>query len=237
MILRFYENPFMGIRLSSEDFNELGNNHLDYLKKNNTNKQLDPVISVVEQAVIAHDKWFNEKGAVHSSSSSETIEVIMKRHELEEAADEIYDEAVYKFKKKNPVLFEELFQNGKSPFNHLNNTNTVPTTESLLKVCAKHTNDISVNLVHDLQTKLDEYKGIAKDKNDSRTEVVEDSHEGSVYRVNLAKAMFHALIKLLDIHFDDLEAINKYYDAKFLNYYINKYKNSKKTPPPPAEPN
>jgi hypothetical protein len=188
----------------------------------------DALINLLESKVKDYEVWNNTVGSNESGSESGTMGLNIQRHKMQETIGDIFNELSYKFKQKHPEVFVEFFPDGKDAFNHLTVDNTEPLVSSLLTVCGKHNGEIDGTNVQTLQDELNDYQKIEKDKNDSKVTVKTGSHDGNVLHDAAANAMFRVLLKLADIHFDDLEKIPALYDAEYLNVYVNAKKRTER---------
>jgi hypothetical protein len=228
MIESVLRNPFINVPFSREDFYRLCKNHLEYLKKKNENGRYNALIAMLETVVAAYENWYNSVGADDAGSVSKNMKLNMQRHVMVEAVDEIHNEVSFKFKRKFPDTYAAFFPEGKNAFNHLTLENTVPMISSFLTVCGNHASELDTVNLKALQDGLIAYENIEKTKNDSDVVVKTSSHEGDVLHDNVARVMHQVLLKLADIHFDDLDFIKSLYDAEYLNYFINAKKRHEK---------
>ncbi|HRO43855.1 MAG TPA: hypothetical protein PL009_13545 [Flavipsychrobacter sp.] len=220
MILKFLENPFDTDKLSREDFNELSQNHLTYLINANAGEIYSPIIAIVTPKASAYNAWFNTLESTDSVGTSKTILLNEKLDEIEDKIEDIHAEVSFKFKKNNPALFEEFFPNGLTPFKRMRRAQVEAMVTSLLTVCNEHIELLEEAKVNELDALLTAYIALDDDQKDAKQNVKDSSHDGGHLRTELATALFQALIKLLDLHFADMDVIKTLYDAKYLNLYI-----------------
>jgi len=222
MILRFLENPFDTEKLSREELNNLAKKHVAYLTQQNQRGLYDDVLGIVQPKAQAFTVWYEQLGSTASGKSSQTMLVEQLLDALEDKVDDLHDEVTYKFRKSRPAVYEDFFPNGKTPFLNMRRTAAAAQVKSLLLVCNKHIAELTADKVRALQSALDAFISALEGQTEAKGEMKESSHDGTHLRAELALALYQGLIRLLNIHINDPEAIKTLYDAKHLNLYRKK---------------
>lgn len=231
MLFNFLENPFELKRIGNAKYNAFTKKHFSYLTANNTDSSLTPFINLLSAPITAFETWMNIHDSDGNVKKSKTESLDEIENNFEDFVDEVWDEASYKFAKKNPEIFAQCFPSGKSEYNNITRVNAVMLITRVANFCKLHKAALPAGMDTDASNFLLNYTTKLTEQQNEIGGVKDGSVEGKNLRGVVAKEMKTVFLNLLLKYKDNEEEVLKYYDMETVNYNVRRKVKEVETPP------
>ena len=231
MIFHFFQNPFELKRLGYAKYVVFAKKHLNYLIANNGDGSLTALINLLTPVIVALETWVTKQDAEGNVQKSKTESLDEIENNFEDFVDEVWDEATYKFAKKNPEIFAQCFPNGLSEYNNITRANAVKLITRVNNFCTQHKAELPAGMDVKATSFLVSYTEKLGEQQHEIGEVKDGSEEGKNLRGVVAKQMKKVFLNLLLKYEDNEEEVLKYYDMETVNYNVRRKVKEIQTPP------